>query len=159
MHLNLGLHLDFEFYLVLHYDLCASCSLLNVGPCWHHIRWPHGVTVSTLDSESSDRGSNPREAFRKCWQLQLQPHATFISGYSSVGRASDCRPLQQSDGPWFDSGWPDILIPQSGDRRLVCLNFVVCLWGIACLGCLGCFGCVGSLRCPWCCDVFIAFML
>ena len=25
----------------------------------------HGVTVSTLDSESSDRGSNPREAFLK----------------------------------------------------------------------------------------------
>ena len=25
--------------------------------------WPRGVTVSTLDSESSDRGSNPREAF------------------------------------------------------------------------------------------------
>ena len=25
--------------------------------------WPHGVTVSTLDSESSDRGSNPSEAF------------------------------------------------------------------------------------------------
>ena len=24
--------------------------------------WPRGVTVSTLDSESSDRGSNPREA-------------------------------------------------------------------------------------------------
>ena len=30
------------------------------------------------------------------------------SGYSSVGRASDCRMLQQSDGPWFDSGWPDL---------------------------------------------------
>ena len=29
------------------------------------------------------------------------------AGYSSVGRASDCRVLQQSDGPWFDSGWPD----------------------------------------------------
>ena len=29
-------------------------------------------------------------------------------GYSSVGRASDCRLLQQSDGPWFDSGWPDL---------------------------------------------------
>ena len=29
------------------------------------------------------------------------------AGYSSVGRASDCRNLQQSDGPWFDSGWPD----------------------------------------------------
>ena len=25
--------------------------------------WPRGVTVSTLDSESSDRGLNPREAF------------------------------------------------------------------------------------------------
>ena len=30
------------------------------------------------------------------------------AGYSSVGRASDCRTLQRSDGPWFDSGWPDI---------------------------------------------------
>ena len=29
---------------------------------------PRGVTVSTLDSESSDRGSNPREAF-----LRLRP--------------------------------------------------------------------------------------
>ena len=27
-------------------------------------QWPRGVTVSTLDSESSDRGSNPREAFK-----------------------------------------------------------------------------------------------
>ena len=26
------------------------------------LNWPRGVTVSTLDSESSDRGSNPREA-------------------------------------------------------------------------------------------------
>ena len=29
------------------------------------------------------------------------------AGYSSVGRASDCRLLQKSDGPWFDSGWPE----------------------------------------------------
>ena len=29
------------------------------------VSWPRGVTVSTLDSESSDRGSNPREAFLK----------------------------------------------------------------------------------------------
>ena len=27
--------------------------------------WPRGVTVSTLDSESNDRGSNPREAFQE----------------------------------------------------------------------------------------------
>ena len=26
------------------------------------LNWPCGATVSTLDSESSDRGSNPREA-------------------------------------------------------------------------------------------------
>ena len=32
------------------------------------------------------------------------------AGYSSVGRASDCRSLQQSDGPWFDSGWPDFVL-------------------------------------------------
>ena len=34
------------------------------------------------------------------------------SGYSSVGRASDCRALQLSDGPWFDSGWPDFRFPK-----------------------------------------------
>ena len=33
--------------------------------------WPRGVTVSTLDSESSDRGSNPREAFQES-ELHLQ---------------------------------------------------------------------------------------
>ena len=38
-----------------HFRMCnASSSFSN---------WPRGVTVSTLDSESSDRGSNPREAF------------------------------------------------------------------------------------------------
>jgi hypothetical protein len=30
------------------------------------------------------------------------------AGYSSVGRASDCRTSQRSHAPWFDSGWPDI---------------------------------------------------
>ena len=29
---------------------------------------------------------------------------------SSVGRASDCRILQQSDGPWFDSGSTDFAL-------------------------------------------------
>ena len=33
----------------------------------------------------------------------------FQTGHSSVGRASDCRYMQQSDGPWFDSGWPDCI--------------------------------------------------
>jgi hypothetical protein len=30
---------------------------------WQNVNWPRGVTVSTLDSESSVRGSDPREAF------------------------------------------------------------------------------------------------
>ena len=29
------------------------------------------------------------------------------TGHSSVGRASDCRQKQPSDGPWLDSGWPE----------------------------------------------------
>jgi hypothetical protein len=39
--------------------------------------------------------------------LRKDPHAFKQAGYSSVGRASDCRLLQQSDGPWIDSGWPE----------------------------------------------------
>ena len=38
------------------------------------------------------------------------PLARLSTGYSSVGRASDCRHMQQSDGPWLDSGWPDLLL-------------------------------------------------
>jgi hypothetical protein len=30
------------------------------------------------------------------------------AGYSSVGKASDCKALQRSDGLWFDSGRPDM---------------------------------------------------
>ena len=37
-------------------DAIYTCRVLNR-------QRPRGVTVSTLDSESSDRGSNPREAF------------------------------------------------------------------------------------------------
>jgi hypothetical protein len=38
-----------------------------------NFNWPRGVTVSTLDSESSRRGSNPREA--SC-QYRGRPHIT-----------------------------------------------------------------------------------
>jgi hypothetical protein len=37
--------------------------------------WPRGVTVSTLESESSDRGSNPREAL--C-QYGGRPHISEL---------------------------------------------------------------------------------
>ena len=44
------------------------------------------------------------------------------TGYSSVGRASDCRHMQQSDGPWFDSGWPDFFRHSVSDtaRQATC---------------------------------------
>ena len=40
-------------------------------------------------------------------RIVLQSVDLEQASYSSVGRASDCRMLQQSDGPWFDSGWLD----------------------------------------------------
>ena len=68
--------------------LPTKASTTSGRPCWraayclNHLpnpacTWPRGVTVSTLDSESSDRGSNPREAFRQCackmsWQSSLR---------------------------------------------------------------------------------------
>ena len=42
---------------ICHLDLRESARKTEM------LTWPRGVTVSTLDSESSDRGSNPREAF------------------------------------------------------------------------------------------------
>ena len=38
------------------------------------------------------------------------------TGDSSVGRASDCRSLQISDGPWFDSGSPDYFAALDDDE-------------------------------------------
>ena len=65
-----------------------------------------GVTPSLRNSKSGARApmkgtcaEHPRMTWNMCPCQQ--------TGYSSVGRASDCRVLQQSDGPWFDSGWPD----------------------------------------------------
>ena len=70
--------------------------------------WPRGVTVSTLDSESSDRGSNPREAFKSsffcystakldgrgveqpvcgCSQCIQTPVSSSRLGYSALTRA------------------------------------------------------------------------
>ena len=60
--------------------MCANCAIAG-GVVQHYVFswccssndrianfsgatiWSRGVTVSTLDPESSDRGSNPREAF------------------------------------------------------------------------------------------------
>ena len=45
------------------YQVLDSCADEMGGFVCQMHKWPHGVTVSTLDSESNDRGSNPREAF------------------------------------------------------------------------------------------------
>ena len=45
------------------------------GTTWNHSclrNRPRGVTVSTLDSESSDRGSNPREVSRQIFKNELK---------------------------------------------------------------------------------------
>ena len=63
--------------------------------------WPRGVTVSTLDSESSDRGSNPREASSisrmntYCWrwgvgawtQKEIKQDSDVILQTHAAGRA------------------------------------------------------------------------
>ena len=56
----------------------------------------------------------------------------YNTGDSSVGRASDCRMVQISDGPWFDSGSPDSLAHLSD------------------MACCGCAQLVQ--RPPWCAD-------
>ena len=60
------------------------------------VSWPRGVTVSTLDSESSDRGSNPREASlrfgfaqQQTFDAQSEPvdSCFFLAGLCARGPA------------------------------------------------------------------------
>ena len=58
--------------------MSGTCSLRNIT--WNHSclrNRPRGVTVSTLDSESSDRGSNPREVSRQILKTELKKNATI----------------------------------------------------------------------------------
>ena len=53
--------------------MSGTCSLRTIT--WNHSclrNRPRGVTVSTLDSESSDRGSNPREVSRQILKTELK---------------------------------------------------------------------------------------
>ena len=61
-----------------------------------HARWktelrcvsgPRGVTVSTLDSESSDRGSNLREALLLL-ACELKPASVYFSEMCDLGGAA-----------------------------------------------------------------------
>ena len=57
-------------------------------------------------------------------QCKMLESLWWQAGHSSVGRASDCRFLQLSDGPWFDSGWPDLLGATLAPARLKDPSFV-----------------------------------
>ena len=61
--------------------------------------------------EWGHQAPGPRPAER---QSDISDNMVTNTGYSSVGRASDCRHMQISDGPWFDSGWPEL----SGDVEI-----------------------------------------
>ena len=54
-------------------------TMKNVLRTYIYISRPRGVTVSTLDSESSDRGSNPREAFLHCNDISLQSARRLVA--------------------------------------------------------------------------------
>ena len=76
----------------------------------------HGAGAITFEKTAGFANTCPTGfgAWPRADTLTRSPSCN--TGYSSVGRASDCRRLQRSDGPWFDSGWPDVM-PRS---RRVC---------------------------------------
>ena len=77
--------------------------------------WCSGITPAQhaggpgFNPQCVHNHNTPRPRQQRPPPPNLQPTPTNSNAsYSSVGRASGCRRLQQSDGPWFDSGWPDI---------------------------------------------------
>jgi hypothetical protein len=70
---------------------------------------PNAPMCALVDNSSgaASRASAAQAQHRAAACAVCPAHPSVTAGYSSVGRASDCRSLQQSDGPWFDSGWPD----------------------------------------------------
>ena len=62
-----------------------SCSVFIYFSHWFHwAQWSYGVTVSTLDSESSDRGSNPRRTYDDTSNLNNNGHGRFVNEYQTL---------------------------------------------------------------------------
>ena len=61
----------------------------------------------TLSCSFACKSVKPSLRYAACCCRRSGLRCPLQAGYSSVGRASDCRFVQPSDGPWFDSGWPD----------------------------------------------------
>ena len=93
------------------------------APLWGLSRQPMTHRTITLTTELRGRTKNwlsNNEGWREQYRmgLRMTPRSAELilmfqvacemgnAGYSSAGRASDCRSLQQLDGPWVDSGWP-----------------------------------------------------
>ena len=86
-----------------------------MSPCWA-ARSRHGSRRAAGESTSSPHHRRHQHRLPPPCPLRRSVGLVFqrtdlqaTTGYSSVGRASDCRTSQESDGPWFDSGWPDFL--------------------------------------------------
>ena len=82
----------------------SPCCL--VGPLYCPGSCPHGA--GSLGPRLRGMASE------NVWAGRTQQPQLFLTRISipkfqlcSVGSASDYRSLQQSDGPWYDSGWPD----------------------------------------------------
>ena len=97
-----------------------QCQRTQTTPRQHNI-WKRRQSRGRFCSTRIELGvGRPRRNGTAAWRTdggrvksvhiaaKIHDPVYFQAGYSSVGRASDCRCLQQSDGPWFDSGWPDI---------------------------------------------------
>ena len=92
---------------LLHLLCRACCAHCSSCACVHdsgRSSIERGRPIQALARAAFRR--DHREEGSSVWQRQAL--GTDTTCYSSVGRASDCRSLQQSDGPWFDSGWPDL---------------------------------------------------
>lgn len=86
-----------------------------------------GAEEACLAHNQKVGGSKPPKATR----IQLTEHTT---GFSSVGRAFDCRGIQTSNSRWFDSGKPEITTFNNFVRKVVqnlsgiLLHFLKCIW-------------------------------
>ena len=101
-------------FLVHHLSHSVTVSCYQNGPPNRQEQPPLSLSVFRILGQGLEP-SDPSHC--RCWLGNL---FKSYSGYSSVGRASDCRFRQRSDGPWFDSGWPDIpcLATPCGQRSL-----------------------------------------
>jgi hypothetical protein len=66
--------------------------------------WPRGITTSPLDSESSDRGTNPREAFLHRASMDITAKAFHGSIDKASAKYVAHRPGEKGIGP-MGSDW------------------------------------------------------